>query len=161
MAWEKTRCALCEINCGLEVQVENNRMIRVKPDKENPRSEGYICRKGLKVAFHQHNADRLTHPLKRAGDTFERISWEQAIKEIAEKLKGILDIHGPRSLAWVLSGQGCHFGLAFAGRFGNMLGSQYNYTALGQEYTGRYWLERREKSLYAAYELGRCGSLWI
>lgn len=139
MSWEKTSCALCGINCGLEVQIENNHMVKVRPDKENPRSEGYICRKGLNVAFHQHNADRLTHPLKKVGNTFEKISWDQALKEIAEKLKSILDRHGPRSLAWMLSGQGCHFGLAFAGRFGNLLGSQYNYTALGQEYTGRFW----------------------
>jgi anaerobic selenocysteine-containing dehydrogenase len=139
MAWKKTSCSLCGINCGLEVQVENNRMVKVRPDKENPGSEGYICRKGLNIAFHQHNADRLTHPLKKVGNTFEKISWDQAIQEIAEKLKGILDRHGPRSLAWVLSGQGCHFGLAFTGRFGNLLGSQYNYTALGQEYTGRFW----------------------
>lgn len=139
MTWEKTSCALCGINCGLEVLVENNRIAKVKPDKENPRSEGYICRKGLNIAFHQHNADRLTHPLKKVGDNFEKISWDQAISEIAEKLKGILDQYGPRSLAWMLSGQGCHMGLAFAGRLGNMLGSQYNYTALGQEYTGRFW----------------------
>jgi anaerobic selenocysteine-containing dehydrogenase len=139
MVWEKTSCSLCGINCGLEVQVENNRLVKVRPDKDNPRSEGYICRKGLKVAFHQYNADRLTHPLKKIGNAFEKITWDQAVKEIAEKLNGILQRHGPRSLAWMLSGQGCHFGLAFAGRFGNLLGSQYNYTALGQEYTGRFW----------------------
>jgi anaerobic selenocysteine-containing dehydrogenase len=139
MTWKKTSCALCSINCGLETQVENNRIVKVKPDKENPRSEGYCCRKGLNIAFHQHNADRLTHPLKRVDNTFEKISWDQAISEISEKLKQILDQHGPRALAWMLSGQGCHFGLAFANRFGNMLGSQYNYTALGQEHTGRFW----------------------
>ncbi len=139
MAWKKTSCALCSINCGLEVEVENNRIIKTRPDKDNPRSEGYACRKGLHIAYHQHNADRLTHPLKRVGRGFEKISWEQAIGEISEKLKGILDLHGPRALAWVLSGQGCHFGLGFVGRFGNLLGSRYNYTALGQEHTGRFW----------------------
>jgi len=139
MSWRKTSCALCGINCGLEVQVENNRIARVRPDKDNPRSEGYICRKGMNVAHYQHNADRLTHPLKRVGRDFQKISWEQAVQEIAGKLKEILERHGPRSLAWVVSGQGCHFGLSYAGRFGNLLGSQYNYTALGQEYTGRFW----------------------
>lgn len=34
--WKKTGCALCPQNCGLEVLVENNRIIKVKPDKENP-----------------------------------------------------------------------------------------------------------------------------
>lgn len=139
MSWNKTSCALCGVNCGLEVQVENNRIVKVKPDKENPRSEGYVCRKGLNVAFHQHNADRLTHPLKRVGNEYKQISWDEAIGEISTQLKQILDRNGPRSLAWMLSGQGCHFGLAFAGRFGNMLGSQYSYSALGQEHTGRFW----------------------
>jgi hypothetical protein len=40
----------------LEVLVENNRMIRVKPDKSNPRSQGYACRKGLNVIYHQYPA---------------------------------------------------------------------------------------------------------
>jgi anaerobic selenocysteine-containing dehydrogenase len=139
MSWKATSCALCAQNCGLEVQVENNRIVKVRPDKNNPRSEGYVCRKGLHVAFHQHNADRLLYPLKKAGDGFERISWDQAIREIAERLQGVLDAHGPRSLAWVVSGQGCHFGIPFVARLGELLGSQYNYTALGQEHTGRYW----------------------
>jgi anaerobic selenocysteine-containing dehydrogenase len=50
--WNKTSCVLCAQNCGLEIRVENNRMVKVRPDKDNPRSEGYACRKGLNVAFH-------------------------------------------------------------------------------------------------------------
>ena len=83
--WQKTSCALCAQNCGLEVQVEDNRMVKVRPDKDNPRSEGYVCRKGLNVCFHQHHDDRLTHPLKKVGEKFEQISWDQAIEEIADK----------------------------------------------------------------------------
>ena len=139
MSWKKTSCALCSQNCGLAVQVENNRIVKVRPDKDNPRSGGYVCRKGLNIAFHQHNADRLTHPLKRIGDRFEKVSWDQAIGEISEKLKQILGRYGPRSLAWMSSGQGCHFGLIYATRFGHLLGSQYNYRADAQEHTGRYW----------------------
>ena len=104
MVWKKTSCALCSINCGLEVEVEDNRIVKARPDKDNPRSEGYACRKGLNIAYHQHNAARLTHPLKRVGSGFEKISWEQAVGEISEKLKGILGRRGPRALAWVLSG---------------------------------------------------------
>jgi anaerobic selenocysteine-containing dehydrogenase len=139
MSWKKTSCALCPINCGLEVQIENNRIVKARPDKDNPRSEGYACRKGLNIAFHQHNADRLSYPLKRVGNKFERVSWDQAIREIAEKLRSILDEHGPRSLAWMISGVGCQFGIPYLVRLGTMLGSKYNYSALGQEHTGRYW----------------------
>lgn len=43
----KTGCVLCAQNCGLEVEVENNRIVKVKPDKSNVKSEGYSCRKGM------------------------------------------------------------------------------------------------------------------
>ncbi|PKN07694.1 MAG: hypothetical protein CVU72_03125, partial [Deltaproteobacteria bacterium HGW-Deltaproteobacteria-7] len=58
----KTGCVLCAQNCGLEVEVENNRIVKVKPDKANGKSEGYFCRKGMNIAYHQHNADRLKYP---------------------------------------------------------------------------------------------------
>jgi anaerobic selenocysteine-containing dehydrogenase len=55
--WKKTGCVLCGQNCGLEVFVENNRINKVRGDKDNPRSMGYFCRKGMNLARHQH---RLT-----------------------------------------------------------------------------------------------------
>lgn len=76
--WHKTSCVLCPINCGLEVLVEDNRMVKVRPDKDNPRSEGYACRKGLNVPYHQHHAQRLTHPLKRAGSLTSTCQSAQA-----------------------------------------------------------------------------------
>jgi len=123
----------------LEVEVEDNRIVKVRPDKDNPKSEGYVCRKGMNIAFHQHNADRLLYPLKKVGDGFERVSWDQAIGEIAEKLKSILHDHGSRSLAWLASTQSCMLGATFLTQFCRILGSRYFYTALGQEHTGRYW----------------------
>ncbi len=139
--WHKTGCAMCAQNCGLEVLVEDNRMAKVRPDKENLRSKGYVCRKGLNVAYHQHHDQRLTHPLKKVGDTFVQISWDQAIEEIADQLKSILDKHGPKSLAYMGGGgQGCHFEAAFGVRLIRGLGSHYHYNALGQELTGSYWV---------------------
>ncbi|MDD5169838.1 MAG: molybdopterin-dependent oxidoreductase, partial [Syntrophales bacterium] len=140
----KTGCVLCAQNCGLLVEVENNRIIGVKGDKSNARSEGYICRKGVNVAYHQHNADRLKYPLKRVGDRFERISWDQAIDEIAVRLKGIIDQYGPRSFAYMGGGgQGCHFEAAFGVRLLRGLGSQYHYSAIGQEFSGMFWAAGR------------------
>jgi len=139
--WHKTGCVLCPQNCGLEVEVENNRIVKVKGDKSNVRSEGYVCRKGMNIANHQHNADRLKYPLKRVGDTFERISWDQAIEEIAAKLKSIVDTYGPRSFAYMGGGgQGCHFEAAFGVRLMRGLGSRYHYSALTQEFSGMFWV---------------------
>ena len=138
--WHKTSCVMCAQNCGLEVKVEDNKMVKVRPDKDNPRSQGYVCRKGLQVAHHQHHAQRLTHPLKRVGNDFEQISWDQAISEIAAKLSAIVKTHGPKSFAYMGGGgQGCHFEAAFGVRLLRGMGSHYHYNALGQELTGHFW----------------------
>jgi anaerobic selenocysteine-containing dehydrogenase len=141
---KKTRCVLCGNLCGLEVQVENNRIVKVRSDKEHPRSQGYICRKGTSVAHYQHHADRLLYPMKKVGDAFERISWDQALDEIAEKLKAILDAHGPRSLALMGGGTlGSVMQFGYAASFLNGCGSHYLYSAIAQELTGRYWVDGR------------------
>jgi anaerobic selenocysteine-containing dehydrogenase len=139
--WKKTACVLCAQNCGLEVLVENGRLVRSRPDKTNPRSQGYICRKGSNIANFQHHAQRLEHPLKRFGAGFERISWDRAIDEISDRLQSIVDEHGPRSLAFMGGGgQGSHLSAAFAVRLLRGLGSHYHYSALAQELTGLFWV---------------------
>jgi anaerobic selenocysteine-containing dehydrogenase len=142
--WQKTGCICCAQNCGLEVLVEDNRIVKVRPDKDNPRSEGYCCRKGLQISHYQSHADRLTKPLKKVGDRFVEISWETFLDEVAAKLKAIRAEHGPRSLAYMGGGgQGCHFEAAFGVRLLRALGSQYHYSALAQELTGMFWVHGR------------------
>jgi anaerobic selenocysteine-containing dehydrogenase len=144
MGWYKTSCVCCAQNCGLEVNVEHNRIVRVRPDRDNPRSQGYVCRKGLKVAHYQHNADRLTTPLKRTDSGFASISWGQALDEIAEKLGTIVRNHGSKSFAYMGGGgQACHFEAAFGVRLLRSLGSRYHYSALAQELTGMFWVNGR------------------
>lgn len=140
----KTSCVLCAQNCGLKVEVEKNRIVKVRGDKSNGRSEGYVCRKGMNIANHQHNADRLKFPLKKVDDRFEQISWDQAIDEIASKLKSIVGQYGPKSFAYMGGGgQGCHFEAAFGVRLMRGLGSRYHYSALAQEFSGMFWVNGR------------------
>jgi len=142
--WHKTGCVMCAQNCGLEILVEDNQIVKVRPDKDSPRSQGYACRKGLNVAYHQHHAQRLTHPLKKVGDDFQQISWDQAMEEIANKLRSIVNKHGPRSFAYMGGGgQGCHFEAAFGVRVLRGMGSRYHYSALAQELTGAFWAHGR------------------
>jgi anaerobic selenocysteine-containing dehydrogenase len=139
--WHKTGCVLCAQNCGLEILVDNNRMVKVRPDKDNPRSQGYACRKGLNIIYHQYPADRVTEPLKRVGGRFEPISWDQAVDEIAAKLRSLVDAHGPRSIAYMgASAQGGHFEAAFGLTLLRALGSQNFYSSAGQEFSGSWWV---------------------
>ena len=86
--WQKTSCVLCFNNCGLEVITEGSKIVKVRGEKENPRSQGYLCRKGANIAYFQNNPERLMFPLKRVRDRFERISWDQALDVILEN-KGL------------------------------------------------------------------------
>ena len=71
--WKKSSCVLCAQNCGLEMKVENNRIVKVRGDQDNPRSRGYCCRKGLNMAHYAHNADRVFYPMKKVGeDVYKR-----------------------------------------------------------------------------------------
>ncbi|MCG8473614.1 MAG: molybdopterin-dependent oxidoreductase, partial [Desulfobacterales bacterium] len=119
---------------------EGHRITKVRGDKENVRSRGYICRKGAHVAYHQSHAGRLTQPLKRTENGFQEISWEQAFQEIGQKLRGIVDVYGPKSFAYMGGGgQGCHFEAAFGMTLLKAIGSKYSYNALAQELTGYFW----------------------
>ncbi len=139
--WHKTGCVLCAQNCGLEALVEDGRMVEVRPDKANPRSRGYACRKGLNVIYHQYPAGRLCEPLKRVGGRFEPISWDQAIGEIAARLQDLLAEHGPRCLAYMGgSAQGGSMEAAFGLGLIRALGSQYYYSSAGQEFCGAWWV---------------------
>jgi anaerobic selenocysteine-containing dehydrogenase len=139
--WKKTSCVLCYGNCGLEVLTGGSKIIKVRPDKGNPRSQGYLCRKGTKIAFFQNNPERLKYPLKRVGTRFERISWDQALDEIAGKTKEIVTAHGPRAIAYMGGGgQGCHFEAAFGLRFLHGLGSRNHYSPIAQELSGFFWV---------------------
>ena len=139
--WQKTSCVLCFNNCGLEVITEGSKIVKVRGDRENPRSQGYLCRKGANIAYFQNNPERLRFPLKRVGDQFKRISWDRALNEIADKLREIVQTHGPRSVAYMGGGgQGCHFETAFGLRFLNGLGSKNHYSPLAQELTGFFWV---------------------
>ncbi len=144
MEWKKTGCVLCAQNCGLEALIENGRMVKVRPDRENPKSKGYACRKGLNVIYHQYPADRLETPLKREGDRFEQIPWDQALEEIADKIRRVVDAHGPRSLAYMgASTQGGHCEGAFGLGLLEALGSKYFYSSAGQEFSGFFWVGGR------------------
>jgi len=119
-------------------------MKKVRPDKENPRSRGYACRKGLNVLYHQYPEERLTEPLKRVGDRFEPISWERAVEEITGKLRNLLGLHGPRCLVYMGgSAPGGQFEATFGLTMIRALGSQYYYSSAGQEFSGMFWTQGR------------------
>src|SRR5512134_2696736 len=82
--WKQTACILCSINCGIEVQTEGRRIVRVRGDKSHPLSQGYTCEKPARLDHYQNGRDRISTPLRRRPDgSYEPIDWDTAIREIA------------------------------------------------------------------------------
>jgi anaerobic selenocysteine-containing dehydrogenase len=119
----------------------------------------------MNIAFHQHSADRLPYPMKRVGGRFDRISWDQAINEISEKLKAILGRYGPRSLVSLVGGGEFSFLSApFPARLVRRLGSRYNYSAANQEFAGRFWahgLTLGNQGIHFASDFENCDMLML
>jgi anaerobic selenocysteine-containing dehydrogenase len=60
-----TACPLCSRNCGLEVEIQDGKFIKIKGDEKHPISEGYICQKAARLEYYQNHDDRLKYPLNR------------------------------------------------------------------------------------------------
>ncbi|MGQ0698711.1 MAG: molybdopterin-dependent oxidoreductase [Panacagrimonas sp.] len=142
---EKTACILCSRNCGLTVEIEDGRFKRIRGDEDHPVSKGYICQKATRLEHYQHHHDRLTHPLKRQPDgSFARVSWDEALDDIAARLLDIRKQHGGDAFAFVGGGgQGNHLGGAYSRQLLAAMKSRYAYNSLGQEKTGDFWVNGR------------------
>lgn len=140
--WKPTACILCSINCGLEVQTEASRITKVRGDEQAQNSQGYLCQKASQLGHYQSHAARLTQPLRRREDgSFEPVSWDDAIADIAKRLKYIRDSFGGETIAYYGGGgQGNHLGGAYASALHKALRTPYIYTALAQEKTGDFWV---------------------
>ena len=96
---QTTFCRICEATCGMRVRVRENRVVAIEPDREHVASRGYACIKGTRFAEVQASPDRVLHPMKRVGEAWRVLSWDEAIGEIGEKIRGLVARHGPDGLA--------------------------------------------------------------
>ncbi len=138
-----TVCVLCSHNCGVLVDVEAGCIAKVRADPASPIREGYFCNKGATIGHYVDHAQRTRVPLRRRADgSFEEISWETAIAEIAERLDAIRRQHGPRSIGLVgVGGQGNHMDAPWAQGFMKALGSRRTFNAYAQEKTQHHLID--------------------
>ena len=110
-------CPLCEATCGLELTLEGRTLVRVRGDREDVFSHGYLCPKGLSLVDLEGDPDVLRRPLIRdAGGTHREASWEEAFELVDAKLRPIIAEHGPAAVAVYLGNPNVH----------NLAGTLYN-----------------------------------
>lgn len=155
-----TDCTLCYHSCGIEVTIEDGKATKIRGLKAHPLNRGRICPKGASALDTIYSPDRIKYPMKRVNGSFQRVSWDQALNEIAEKLLMLKEKFGPQALG-VFSGSIGVENLEMAGlvqRFRGGFGSPnffsveslcYRMRIRTRQMTfGRYPVEEAESNLY-------------
>jgi len=129
---KKSFCRFCHVFCGVEVDIEDGRVVDIRGDRDNAVSQGYTCLKGRADAERLYHPERLRASRKRTGDDWADIEATRALDEIGAKLRAIVERHGPRSVA-VYVGDGGHRTSAadpsFVRKWLDALGSPGLYTS--------------------------------
>ncbi|HEX9568751.1 MAG TPA: molybdopterin-dependent oxidoreductase, partial [Rhodospirillales bacterium] len=97
----KSVCTHCSVGCTVIAEVDNGVWIGQEPGWDSPFNLGAHCAKGAAVREHSHNERRLRYPMKLAGGKWQRLSWDQAINEIGDKVLDVQKKSGPDSVYWM------------------------------------------------------------
>lgn len=121
----KSVCRSCHGGCGTLLHVTDGRLTRVEGDRASPLNRGRLCPIGTSTLDLVYHPDRLHHPLRRTGargeGKWQRISWDEALDEIATRLAAIKRDHGAEAIA-LGTGTGRHH-IRWVSRFGHALGT--------------------------------------
>ncbi len=135
-----TFCRICESLCGLTVEVTDNQVTAIKPDPEHVATRGFGCPKGLKQHHLFSSPDRLQYPMKRVGKTWKRVSWEDALGGIGEKVSKIRTENHQDAIAMYV-GTAAGFGVlhpVFAQGFMTAVGSKSMYASATQDCSNKF-----------------------
>jgi anaerobic selenocysteine-containing dehydrogenase len=96
-----TLCGMCGryAICGINAAVEDGKIVKVEGRKTHPLSKGFLCHVGRACLEYQYSPERLTHPMRKRGSGWERISWDDALEIIVSNLEKCKEAYGEESLA--------------------------------------------------------------
>lgn len=92
-------CNLCEAMCGLEIKLENEQIISISGDKNDPFSRGHICPKAVALKDVYEDPNRLKTPVKRTAQGWQPISWEEAMDEVVKRIQAIQNEYDHNAVA--------------------------------------------------------------
>ena len=141
---KRTYCRVCTSICGLaiDVDVENDQIISVKGDFQHPLTKGYTCPKGRAMGQVRHMPNPITEPLMRKNGKLVPVSWDEALDDVAAKLRKTIDAYGPHSIGiYFGSGLGIDSsGYSMMEAFYNALGTPPKFTPLTNDGTNKTML---------------------
>ncbi len=96
-----TVCSHCSVGCSVEAVVQNGVWIRQEAAFDSPFNMGAHCAKGASVREHGHGENRLRYPMKLVAGKYVRISWDQAINEVGDRLLALRQKVGPDAIMMI------------------------------------------------------------
>ncbi|PRD66223.1 formate dehydrogenase subunit alpha [Malikia granosa] len=97
----RTVCSHCSVGCAVDAVVDNGVWVRQEPVFDSPINLGSHCAKGASLREHGHGEYRLRYPMKLVKGKYQRISWDQALSEISDKMKALRAASGPDSVYFI------------------------------------------------------------
>jgi anaerobic selenocysteine-containing dehydrogenase len=101
-------CHLCEAMCGIEIKTSGETVVSIRGDSQDPFSNGYICPKATALKDLHEDPNRLRSPVKRVGQDWIEISWDEAFELVSDRLLGIRKEHGNDSFGVYLGNPAAH-----------------------------------------------------
>ena len=99
----RTTCALdCQDACGIDADVEDGRIVRLRGAKDHPYTEGFLCIRLNRFLDRLYGPERVTHPLRKTKAGWQKISWDEALDLAAEKIRSAVDAYGPESILYYM-----------------------------------------------------------
>ena len=123
----RTHCRCCSAVCGILVETEGDRVVAVKGDPDDPRSQGYLCPKGASLPAFHHRDDALLGPRLHG----RAVGWDECLADLGTALRQIVERHGPDAIAYH-QGTGAtldSLGMEYGQRLVAGIGTQQFYTA--------------------------------
>jgi anaerobic selenocysteine-containing dehydrogenase len=141
-------CPLCEAGCGLEITLTDDHVTRIRGDRDDVFSHGFICPKGSTLKQLHEDPDRVRQPLVRRDGELVAATWDEAFAEIERRLAPIIEAHGRDAVAVYLGNPNAHSlaSMLYIKALVRAIGSRNTYTAST--------VDQRPKELAAAHMFG-------
>lgn len=101
-------CSLCEAMCGIVVTLADGQVTSIAGDEDDPFSRGHVCPKAVALQDVWEDPDRLHHPVRRMGDKWVRIGWDEALDMAADGIRAVQAEHGRNSVGIYLGNPNAH-----------------------------------------------------
>ncbi len=140
-------CPLCEATCGLQIEVSGGDVTRIRGDLDDVFSKGYLCPKGSSLKGLHDDPDRVRTPLQKVDGEFRPITWDAAFALVHERMRPLIEQHGPDSVA-------IYSGNPWSHNYETIIYTTMLYGAVGKNRFAAATIDQRPREIVSSVHYG-------